>query len=110
MIEGKARLITDANGNRTTIVTHVKGLKAGTKHAGHIHFGDCTRLFPGEIVHDLAPLVANEDGRAVSRTVVDDSLASLQDGQWGGRSRGPREHATTNAGHRRRSGTHQALD
>lgn len=82
VIGGKAHLVTTGGGVQTSIVTHVDGLKPGTKHAGHIHFGDCSRLFPGEIVYDLEPLTANAEGRAVSRTVVDDSLADLRDGQW----------------------------
>ena len=82
VVEGKAHLITDTSSGQTSIVTRVEGLKPGTQHAGHIHFGDCSRLFPGAIIHDLEPLVADKHGRAVSRTVVDDSLAGLKDGEW----------------------------
>jgi len=81
-VEGSARLINDASTGRTAIVTRVERLKPGSKHAGHIHFGDCSRLFPGAIIHDLEPLIANAHGNAVSRTVIDDSLAGLKDGEW----------------------------
>lgn len=81
-IHGSARLINAASGDRTAIMARVEGLEPGSKHAGHIHLGDCSRLFPGAIIHDLEPLVANAHGRAVSRTLINDSLAGLEDGRW----------------------------
>lgn len=82
VIDGSARLVDSASGKRTTIVTRVEGLKPGSKHAGHIHLGDCSKLFATGIIYDLKPLVANAEGRAVSRTVIDDSLVGLDDGEW----------------------------
>lgn len=82
VIHGKAHLVTNGKGTTTKIVVKVEGLKPGTTHAGHIHFGDCDGLTPGTIIHDLEPLVANAAGVATSKTVVADSLADLKDCEW----------------------------
>lgn len=86
VVDGEARLVTDGKGEETRIVTKVEGLKPGTTHVGHIHFGDatepCARLQPGAIIHNLEPLVANKNGVAVSKTVVADSMAGLADCEW----------------------------
>lgn len=86
VVHGEARLVTDGKGERTRIVAKVEGLKPGTTHVGHIHFGDaadpCARLQPGAIIHNLEPLVANNNGVAVSKTVVADSMAGLADCEW----------------------------
>lgn len=80
---GSSRLVQVGSGGRTTVVTHLEGLRPGTTHAGHIHLGNCSRLFPTGIVYDLEPLVANAAGRAVSRTVLPEAeLSGLADGDW----------------------------
>lgn len=81
VISGSARLVTDGRG-RTRVVARLEGLEAGTRHAGHIHFGDCQRLQPGAIIQDLEPFVADERGRAVSRTLFEGSMTGLEDGDW----------------------------
>lgn len=86
VVGGEAHLVTDGKGEKTRIVTRVEGLRPGTTHVGHIHFGDaadpCARLQPGAIIHNLEPLVANKNGVAVSKTVVADSMAGLADCEW----------------------------
>lgn len=86
VVSGEARLVTDGKGEKTRIVTKVEGLKPGTTHVGHIHFGDaadpCARLQPGAIIHGLEPLVVKGNGVAVSKTVVNDSMAGLADCEW----------------------------
>ena len=82
-VTGSSRLVQDGTRTRTTIMTHVQGLRPGTTHVGHIHLGNCSRLFPTGIVYDLEPLVANAAGRAVSRTVLPEAeLTGLADGEW----------------------------
>lgn len=82
-VTGSSRLVQDGSGSRTRIVTHLQGLRPGTTHVGHIHLGDCSRLFPTGIIYDLEPLVANAAGRAVSRTVLPEAeLSGLADGDW----------------------------
>ena len=82
VIDGKAHLRTNAQGTVTKVVVHVEGLIPGTTHVGHIHLGDCTRLFPGTIIHNLEPLVADAAGMAVSKTKVVDTLAGLRNCEW----------------------------
>lgn len=82
VIDGKAHLRTNAQGTVTKVVVHVEGLIPGTTHVGHIHLGDCTRLFPGTIIHSLVPLVADATGTAVSKTEFADSMAGLRDCEW----------------------------
>lgn len=82
-VTGSSRLVQDATSTRTMVVTHLQGLRPGTSHVGHIHLGDCSRLFPTGIVYGLEPLVANAAGRAVSRTVLPEAeLSGLADGDW----------------------------
>ena len=84
VVGGKAEL--EEEDGRLKIKAEVRGLKPGTAHIGHIHFGDCTRLFPGEIIYDLKAVKIGKDGEGRSVTVIDDtamaSLAKVKDCDW----------------------------
>lgn len=86
VVHGEAHLVTSGKGEKTKVVVKVEGLKPGTTHVGHIHYGDaaapCTKLQPGAIIQDLEPLVANKDGVAVSKTTFSGSMAGLKDCEW----------------------------
>lgn len=83
-VGGQAEL--EEEDGRLTVRAEVEGLKPGTAHIGHIHFGDCTRLFPGEIILELKPVMIGGNGKGGSVTVIDDttaaSLAAVQDCRW----------------------------
>lgn len=82
VISGKAHLVADARGGTTKVVAHLEGLTPGTGHIGHIHNGDCERLFPGVILHNLEPIIANTDGVGVSKTIIPEGLAGIEDCEW----------------------------
>lgn len=86
VISGRATLTTDAGTGATSVVVRVEGLRPGTTHIGHIHFGDaadpCARLQPGAIIEDLGPFTANAHGTAVARTVIDTPTAGVADCEW----------------------------
>lgn len=67
---------------RLEVEATLEGLTPGTGHIGHIHFGDCGRLFPGTIIHDLTVIWIGEDGSGESTTVLKDSLIGLEDCEW----------------------------
>lgn len=83
-VSGRAKL--EEQDGRLSIRARMEGLKPGTAHIGHIHFGDCTRLFPGEIVFELKPVMIGRNGSGSSVSVIDDatgaSLAAVQDCRW----------------------------
>ena len=84
MVKGEAEL-SERDG-RLVVKAEVEGLTPGTTHIGHIHFGDCTALSPGTIIHDLTPITISSDGEGSSVTVIDTkmggSLTQVQDCQW----------------------------
>lgn len=86
VVSGQARLVTNAGTGTTSVVLRVEGLRPGTTHIAHIHFGDatepCARLQPGAIIEDLGPLTANARGIAVDRTVIESSSADIADCEW----------------------------
>jgi len=86
VVSGRATLVTNAGDGTTSVVLRVEGLRPGTTHIAHIHFGDaaepCARLQPGAIIEDLGPLTANARGIAVDRTVIDSSSADIADCEW----------------------------
>lgn len=86
VVAGRASLTTDAGTEMTSVVVRIEGLRPGTTHIGHIHFGDatepCARLQPGAIIEDLGPLTANADGTAVARTVIDTPTRGVADCEW----------------------------
>lgn len=82
VVSGNARLVSNAGNGMTSVVVRVEGLEPGTTHIAHIHLGDCTALQPGLIIHDLGPLVANANGIAVDRTLLDGSTVGLADCDW----------------------------
>lgn len=86
VISGRATLTTDAGRGTTSVIVRVEGLRPGTTHIGHIHFGDavdpCARLQPGAIIEDLGPLTANAHGVAMARTVIDTSSSGVDDCEW----------------------------
>lgn len=84
VVSGKAEL-EEENG-RLRIQAEVNGLKPGTSHIGHIHFGDCASLTPGKIIFDLEPVKVGQNGEGRSVTVINDtsgaSLAAVKDCDW----------------------------
>ena len=84
VVSGKASLKEQAG--RLKIEAEVKGLKPGTTHIGHIHFGTCASLTPGKIIFDLKPVNVGRDGEGRSVTVINDtsgaSLAAVKDCDW----------------------------
>lgn len=86
VVSGQARLVTNAGTRTTSVILRVEGLRPGTTHIAHIHFGDaaepCARLQPGAIIEDLGPLTANARGIAVDRTVIESSTAGIADCEW----------------------------
>ncbi len=86
VVGGQATLTTDAGTGTTSVMVRVEGLRPGTTHIGHVHFGDasepCARLQPGAIIEDLGPFMANAHGVAVGRTVIDTPTAGVADCAW----------------------------
>lgn len=80
VVSGEAEL--ESEGQRTVVRTKLEGLTAGSTHIGHIHAGDCTSLTPGRILHNLAPITVDEEGEGSSTTVLDVSLAGLDNCEW----------------------------
>lgn len=80
-VSGKAEL--EQEDGRLKINAEVQGLKPGTSHVGHLHFGNCTTLIPGEVVAHLTPLTVGQDGQGRSVTVITGAtranLAAVQD-------------------------------
>lgn len=83
-VRGEAELEQD--GDRLLVEAEIEGLTPGTTHIGHIHFGDCQRLTPGTIIHDLTPITVDDSGEGESRTVVgttdENDLVGVKDCEW----------------------------
>ena len=81
VVRGKAKL--EQKDGQLTVKAEVQGLKPGTSHVGHLHFGNCASLIPGEVVYHLAPVKVGQDGQGRSVTVIADptrtNLAAVQD-------------------------------
>jgi hypothetical protein len=63
---GTARLVYNTRTGRTTVTLTVRGLKARSSHAAHIHLDSCD----GPIAYTLNNVVANRGGVGFSRTVL----------------------------------------
>src|SRR6187397_2350308 len=59
-VSGKAKL--EQKDGQLIVKAEVRGLKPGTSHVGHLHFGDCTSLIPGEVVYHLTAVKVGQDG------------------------------------------------
>jgi hypothetical protein len=81
VVKGSAELHSVSRSS-TVVTARLSGLKPGSTHAGHIHRGTCAQLSPGEILNDLAPIVANEQGVGFSKTDIPADLAGLADCSW----------------------------
>ena len=86
VVSGRAQLVSDPGTGTTSVVVRLEGLRPGSVHIGHIHYGDaaqpCARLQPGAIIHDLGPITANAHGVAKGRTVLEGSTAGIADCEW----------------------------
>lgn len=82
IVRGRATLAAREDGTSTKVTLKMRGLKPGTVHIGHIHGGNCPQLFPGTILHNLEPVVADASGEGSSRTEIPASLNGLVDCSW----------------------------
>lgn len=82
VIRGRATLTAREDGTSTKVTLKMRGLRPGTAHIGHIHGGNCPQLFPGTILHNLEPVVADAAGEGSSRTVIPARLNGLVDCSW----------------------------
>lgn len=80
VVSGEAEL--ESEGQQTVVRAELEGLAPGSTHVGHIHGGSCSALTPGPILHGLTPITVDEDGEGSSTTVLDASLAGLDDCEW----------------------------
>ncbi|HTK09616.1 MAG TPA: CHRD domain-containing protein [Ktedonobacteraceae bacterium] len=67
-VSGQALL--NLSGRTLTVTINIHGLVPGSAHAAHIHAGSCQNQVPGNIVHMLNNVVANNSGSASSKTVI----------------------------------------
>ena len=82
VVRGRAELLADGRSSNTQVVVRLTGLRAGSAHIGHIHAGTCARLIPGTILHNLTPVVADQNGSGTSRTEIPESIRGLVDCEW----------------------------
>ena len=82
VVKGRAEIVSDGRGASSKVVAKLSGLKPGTAHIGHIHGGNCTRLFPGTIFHNLEPIVADSGGTGTSKTEIPEGIQGLADCEW----------------------------
>lgn len=82
VVKGRAELSPANGGASTQVVARLSGLKPGSAHIGHIHGGTCAALKPGEIFHNLEPIVANGAGQGKSKTIIAESMDGLIDCEW----------------------------
>lgn len=82
VVKGRAELSPKNDGANTQVVVKIRGLTPGTTHIGHIHGGTCAALQPGTIFHNLEPVVINEAGQGISKTVIPESMDGLIDCEW----------------------------
>jgi hypothetical protein len=62
-----------------TVTVNVSGLVPGSVHPAHIHAGSCESQVPGTIVYPLTNLVADQNGKATSTTVIQNVKTIPQD-------------------------------
>jgi Cu/Zn superoxide dismutase len=81
VVRGKAKL--EQKAGRLIVKAEVQGLKPGTSHVSHLHFGNCASLIPGEVVYHLSAVKVGQDGQGRSVTVIPDAtranLAAVKD-------------------------------
>jgi Cu/Zn superoxide dismutase len=81
VVGGNAKL--EQKDGRLIVRAAVRGLTPGTSHVGHLHFGTCASLIPGEVVYHLTAAKIGPDGQGRSVTVIPDAaranLAALKD-------------------------------
>jgi hypothetical protein len=81
VVGGKAKL--EQKDGRLIVKAAVRGLTPGTSHVGHLHFGNCASLIPGEVVYHLTAAKIGQDGQGRSVTVIPDAaranLTALKD-------------------------------
>lgn len=82
VVKGRAEIVSDGRGASSKVIAKLSGLKPGTAHIGHIHGGNCTRLFPGTIFHNLEPIVADSGGKGTSKTEIPEGIQGLADCEW----------------------------
>lgn len=81
VVKGRTQLISEGRSG-AKVIAKLSGLKPGGTHIGHIHGGSCIQLFPGTILHNLEPIVADNAGKGVSKTSIPASLQGLTDCEW----------------------------
>lgn len=81
-VRGRAELRSHDANTGTRVIVRIRGLTPGTTHIGHIHGGNCASLFQGTILHNLEPIVINEDGEGMSRTHIVEGIQTLRDCDW----------------------------
>jgi hypothetical protein len=67
-VYGRAQL--SLKDNILTVIVTVHGLVPGSKHAEHIHVGNCLYQVPGNVLYMLKNLVADKYGNATATTVI----------------------------------------
>lgn len=82
VVRGRAELMADGRSSNTQVIVRLTGLRPGSAHIGHIHAGTCARLIPGTILHNLEPVVADQNGTGTSRTEIPESIRGLIDCEW----------------------------
>ncbi len=64
-----------------TVIIAAQQLAPGSMHAAHIHLGSCESQIPGNVLFPLTPLTADQNGNAVSRTVIP-NVSSIPRSGW----------------------------
>ncbi|MBO0780003.1 MAG: CHRD domain-containing protein [Ktedonobacteraceae bacterium] len=93
---GTALLKWDPTTKKITVTTTMSGLLPKSKHASHIHQGDCTSV--GNVVQPLTELSADENGNATATTTLSNTYQNgLPNGNWAIRvHNGPESGTGTN--------------
>jgi hypothetical protein len=60
----------DLNGSTLTVVVTLQGLEPSSRHPVYVRVGSCENQKPGNIVFPLNNVVANDEGDAISTTVI----------------------------------------
>lgn len=76
---GAAQLTLE--GRTLTVVLTARGLVPKSTHPAHIHAGSCQSQVPGNIVHTLNNVVADGNGNATVKTVIQ-NVSSIPDHGW----------------------------
>jgi len=82
VVTGRATLVSSGGSGSAMVIVKLNGLKPGTAHIGHIHGGSCVALTPGDIFHNLNPVVADSSGKGTSKTEIPKSIQGLADCEW----------------------------